>query len=144
MLYEVITDLNIQNERFGVDLVTFSHPEYWGVKTVDEMVQLANKDPKRFWTKMLDDISETGVTGIELTFAPFDWSSASEAFGGVEPFKDSLAQRGLKVTSGFFASFERTPNVADSAVKNALFEEAKAYAQFVQACDADVLSYNFV
>lgn len=131
--------MNNKSNRFGVDLVTFSHPAYWGVTSFEEINLLATEEPKQFWLRMLDDVAQTGVTGIELTFAPFSWQGAKEAFGGIEAFTLALAQRGLSISSGFFASLERTPNIADESVRTSLLNEAQSCAEFLQACGADVM-----
>ncbi|WP_421851300.1 sugar phosphate isomerase/epimerase family protein [Marinomonas sp.] len=134
-----MVDFNIGNIKFGVDLVTFSHPDYWGVKTDDEVGVKAKNQPNQFWSKMLDDVAATGVTGIELTFPPFDWRGATEAFGSVDLFKQELDKRGLILSSAFFSHFERHPNISDPIIRATLLDEATHYAEFLNECDADVL-----
>ena len=59
--------------KTGTDLITFYNPEFWGVISEDDIARLAEKDPSFFWTKILDTQAGTCVSGLELTFPPFDW-----------------------------------------------------------------------
>jgi len=114
--------------RFGVDLVTFFHPDFFGVPDAAGVVALAAADPLGFWTGMLDAVADAGVKGIECTFAPFDLAGAEAAFGGTEAFAAALEQRGLVLASGFFASVSRHRDLGDPALCDALVAEAAAHA----------------
>jgi sugar phosphate isomerase/epimerase len=126
--------------RFGVDFVTFHHPRFWGVSTPADIKAHAKKEPVAFWTKLLDTAAAAGVTGVELTFSPFHWEDAVDAFGSVERFSDELTARGLSVASGFFADFSGVRDFSDPAVADNLIERALQYADFLKACGAEVMA----
>jgi sugar phosphate isomerase/epimerase len=125
--------------KFAVDLVTFYHPGFWGVESYEAVAAIAAADPRAFWTKLLDSVADAGVTGIELTFPPFDWRSAVAAFGSVDGVAAALSARGLVVASGFVVDLDRAPDLAGSAAQAHIVAETEAYARFVKACGGDVL-----
>ena len=88
---------------FGVDLITFFHPGFWGMANEEEVVAYGNAQPRPFWDRMLDTLEQSGVTGIELTFAPFGADGLIAAYGSHEAAGAELARRGLAIASGFFA-----------------------------------------
>src|SRR5690606_1270244 len=64
---------------FGVDLITFYHPHFWGgVQTHDEVVEIGRADPAAMWDRILGGLVEAGITDLEMTFPPADWRSALE------------------------------------------------------------------
>lgn len=97
---------------FGVDLITFFHPGFWGMTSEDEVVAFGNAEPRPFWDRMLDTLEQSGVTGIEMTFAPFGADGLIAAYGSHEAAKAELDRRGLAIASGFFAdiAIEGGPN----------------------------------
>ncbi|ADO44110.1 sugar phosphate isomerase/epimerase family protein [Ketogulonicigenium vulgare] len=129
----------MQRLNFGVDLITFFHPGFWGVSTHDDILTLAEADPTAFWTKLLDAAQAAGVTGIELTFAPLSWEGAIRAFGTREAFQHEVQSRGLQICSGFFAEMEPAGDITDPAVEAHLTARAESYAQFLAACGADIM-----
>jgi sugar phosphate isomerase/epimerase len=125
--------------EFGVDLVTFFNPQFWGVGTHAEIKSLAKADPGAFWGKMLDGVAASGVTGVELTFSPFNWQDAVAHFGSFQGFAAQLTNRGLKLASGFFADMDTNIDLADKASHQRFIDSAKAYAEFIAACGADIM-----
>lgn len=121
--------------RFGVDLITFYHPEFWGVGTYDDIVALRQKDPLAMWNRILDSVSAAGIELIEMTFPPADWHSAVEAFGSADAFRRELESRGLALKSGFYIALdwsEQTDRVAAA-------DDAARYAEFIRDAGGDTM-----
>src|SRR5262245_6195311 len=127
------------NLKFGVDLVTFFHPGFWGLAGYDVIVAEAKARPRAFWDKILDAVAEAGVTGIEPTFSPFDWRDAVKTYGSIEGFARELDRRGLSVASGFFAELEHGSSIADPEVQAKILASAGEYAAFIKACGGDAM-----
>lgn len=125
--------------RFGVDLVTFSHPAFWGVADNDAIVALAHSDLRAFWDRLLDSAQHSGVTGVELTFSPFNWQEATKAYGSVEAFAGELRKRGLTLASGFFAELEAAGDFTEASAQAAIIGKAEKYAEFLTACGSDIM-----
>lgn len=125
--------------RFGVELVTFSHPGFWGVETEGQIAGFAAKSPVEFWTRILDGVEATGLTGLELTFAPYNWQHAVESFGSVDGFAAQLSKRKLQLASGYFAELEAAGDITDPADQAAFIAKAERYADFLRACGADIM-----
>jgi sugar phosphate isomerase/epimerase len=128
--------MSVAQLKFGVDLVTFFHPGFWGVSDGDGIVALAAEDPKAFWVKALDAVEASGIKGIELTFPPFDWRGAVAAFGSEAGFAEALAKRGLTICSGFFADLA---NFAPGDDVDALIAKAEDYAAFLGTYEAGIM-----
>lgn len=128
-----------ENLRFGVDLVTFFHPGFWGVDSHDAIIAQAKSQPRKFWDKILDGIQASGVTGVELTFSPFNWQDAIKTYGSVEGFAAELSKRGLQLASGFFAELEASGDFSEPAARDAITAKAELYADFIKACGGDVM-----
>lgn len=125
---------------FGVDLVTFCHPGFWNVETMQQVADLAAADGPAFWSRILDAVQASGVTGIELTFPPFDWKGAVAAFGSPEALAGEMARRNLVLCSGFFADPALpSTDLGDPAQIEALIAEAEAYAGFLASGGAGVM-----
>ena len=127
------------NLRFGVDLVTFFHPGFWGVDSYDAIVEHAKDQPRQFWDKILDSVQASGVTGVELTFSPFNWQDAIKIYGSVKAFSAELSARGLQLASGFFAELEASGDFTETAAQAAVIAKAEQYADFIKACGGDVM-----
>ncbi|MEK1931360.1 MAG: sugar phosphate isomerase/epimerase [Pararhizobium sp.] len=125
--------------RFGVDLVTFFHPGFWGVESYDAIIAYARTWPRAFWDKILDSVQASGVTGVELTFSPFNWQDAIKTYGSVEAFAAELSNRDLKLASGFFAELEGAGDFTEPQVQAAIIEKAEKYAEFLKACGSDIM-----
>ena len=62
--------------RFGVDLITFYHPSFWGVDDREAFEKVALEDPRRFWDRIVESVTAAGITGVEVTFPPGNWETA--------------------------------------------------------------------
>ena len=56
--------------RFGVDLITFYHPSFWGADDRQSFEKVALGDPHRFWDRIAESVLAAGITGVEVTFPP--------------------------------------------------------------------------
>lgn len=121
--------------RFGVDLITFYHPQFWGVGDYDEILELRRRDPIGMWNRILDGMVAAGIELLEMTFPPADWQSAIEAFGSAHGFRQELAARGLALKSGFHIALGWG---ADTDPAQAA-DEAAAYAEFVRDAGGDTI-----
>ncbi|WP_128377127.1 sugar phosphate isomerase/epimerase family protein [Streptomyces cavernae] len=124
--------------RFATDIVTFYHPEFWGLESAGDFRDWAVENPERFWERVLDALTEAGVTGIELTFAPGDIDSVLRAFGDAPSFRRDLAARGLSVVSAFIASSE-CPDWRHGTNLPAIVADAERRAAFLTEVGAEVL-----
>jgi inosose dehydratase len=124
--------------RFATDVITFYHPEFWGLKTADEVRALALADPRGFWERVMDALVEAGVTGIELTFPPGDIDSALRAHGDAAGFRRALAARGLSVVSAFVAGSE-APHWRHGDNLPAIVADAERRAAFLAEVGAELL-----
>lgn len=125
--------------RFGVDLVTFSHPGFWGLENGQAIAAYAKAEPSAFWTRLLDSVQASGATGVELTFSPYNWQDAIATFGSVEAFSAELSRRGLVLTGGFFAELEAGGDITDPTDQAAFIDKAEKYADFIKACGGETL-----
>lgn len=125
--------------RFGVDLVTFFDPGFWGVETHDAIIVHARNEPRAFWDRILDSVQASGVTGVELTFSPFNWQDAVETYGSVEAFAGELSRRGLMLCSGFLAELEAAGDFTTKDIQAAIIAKAEKYADFLKACGSDIM-----
>ncbi|MCX7285544.1 MAG: TIM barrel protein [Novosphingobium sp.] len=117
---------------FGVDLITFFDPGFWSVDSEDQIIALAAREPRRFWTTILDTLCESGVDGLEFTFAPFAPEGLVEAFGGFEAAQQALIQRKLSVASGFMADLALS-GLGDAANVERMLATGDAYAAALAA-----------
>ena len=124
--------------RFATDVVTFYHPEFWGLPSADAVRDWASAHPEDFWDRVMDALAEAGVTGIELTFAPGDIESALRAFGSAQGFRRELVSRGLAVVSAFVAG-EDSPDWRDAGNLSAIVADAERRAAFLVDVGAELL-----
>jgi sugar phosphate isomerase/epimerase len=90
--------------RWSTDLVTFFHPEQWGLPadlSYDRWEDEVSGDPRRFFDRMLDGAAEAGLSGVELAPSPGGWVNAARAYGGVDGFASALKHRDLVVSSSY-------------------------------------------
>jgi len=87
--------------QYGVDLITFYDPAYWGVDTFEDIEAIRRRDPARIWEGIFDGLEQAGVELMETTFGPGSRESALQAFGSASAFRDAAAARGLGLTSVF-------------------------------------------
>ncbi|MFC8342599.1 sugar phosphate isomerase/epimerase family protein [Streptomyces sp. NPDC057280] len=124
--------------RFATDIITFYHPEFWGLASADAFRDWASEHPERFWERVLDALTEAGVTGLELTFAPGDIDSVLRTFGDAPSFRRDLASRGLSVVSAFIAASE-SPDWRQGSNLSAIVADAERHAAFLAEVGADIL-----
>ncbi|WP_405835982.1 sugar phosphate isomerase/epimerase family protein [Streptomyces sp. NBC_01518] len=125
-------------QRFATDVVTFYHPDFWGLPSADAVRAWALVHPEHFWERVMDALDEAGVTGIELTFAPGDIESALRAFGSAQGFRRELVGRGLAVVSAFVAG-EDSPDWLDPDNLPAIVADAERRAAFLVDVGAELL-----
>ena len=133
--------------RFATDLCTFYNPAIWGAEggyaRIGELFSWGKWDEAGFWQRVLGDVSEAGLDGIEITFSPGDWTSALTAYGSAEAFAADVAAHGLEVCSGFFSSrvpgTERRLDLASPDDRGEYIELADQYAAFLSECNARVM-----
>ncbi|BAK82612.1 sugar phosphate isomerase/epimerase family protein [Komagataeibacter medellinensis] len=125
--------------KIGTDLVTFYNPAFWRLTTQADITNLARADGRAFWTRILDSLHEAGITGIEMTFPPFDQMGAVAAFGSEASLKHELGIRGLEVWSCFFAALDRMPAGHYASTESQILTEVDAAARFLCAMGGSVL-----
>lgn len=123
---------------FATDVITFYHPEFWGLDSAAALRSWAMENPREFWLRVMDALTEAKVSGIELTFAPGDLGSVLRAFGSAAAFRDELAARGLLVVSAFIAD-EDSPDWRDPRALHAIVADAERRAEFLAEVGAGVL-----
>jgi len=128
-----------QKIKFAAELVTFFHPVFWGVSNEAEIGAFAKSQPLPFWNKLLDAVAASGVTGVELTFSPFRWQEAAEAYGGTSGLTRALETRGLSLSGGFFAELEHGSDIMSPAVQAEGIERAARYAEVIAAGGGDAI-----
>jgi len=124
---------------FGVDLITFYEPSFWGVENRDALVERSERDPRWFWDRVLESVKAAGIGGIEVCFPPGTWQSAVAAYGSGKEFAGVLASHDLQLISGFFDAFEMSDDPLSSSGQQEIIESARAYARFLQESGGHVL-----
>lgn len=124
--------------RFATDVITFYHPGFWALDSADAVRDWALAHPGAFWERVMDTLTESGVSGIELTFAPGDIASALRAFGSASAFGTELAARGLSVVSAFIADSD-APHRRDGTGLPAIVADAERRAAFLAEVGAGLL-----
>lgn len=122
--------------RLATDIITFYHPRFWGLESPAELEQWVAGHLDSFWEKVLDALVETGVPGVELTFAPGSIDNVLKAFGSAKAFKEELDRRGLSVVSSFMADAPRWTGEPDLG---AIVADAERRAAFLAEVGADIL-----
>ena len=100
----------------ATDIITFYHPDFWGVAHFGEVLAWGAANPRPFWDKVLATLKGTGVTGLELTFGPGSIDNALAAYGDVAGFKAALDHAGVSIVSAFVADgpkWDQGDNLAD-------------------------------
>jgi len=121
--------------RFGVDLITFYNPAFWGLPDDAALQDLSDRDPDAVWKKILDSAYEAGITSLEVTFGPANTDSIRRAFGSAKEFKRELDGRGMELKSAFYLEGSWAPD----ADRGEIAEQAGAYARFIKEAGGDVL-----
>ena len=122
--------------RFATDIITFYHPQFWGLISEDELQAWATSHLDQFWGKVLEAMVQTGVEGLELTFSPGSIDNVVKAFGSAKAFRADLTARGLSVVSAFMAD---APAWEASADMGAIVADAERRASFLAEVGADIL-----
>lgn len=117
--------------KFGVDLITFYHPSFWGQTNREGFEKQALEDPRKFWERTAESVVAAGVKGVEVTFPPGDYETALRAFGSASGLSKFLGASGVELISGFFSGFEYADDLRDEAVARRVVEDAKKYAAFL-------------
>ncbi|GAB3852550.1 sugar phosphate isomerase/epimerase [Nocardioides maradonensis] len=110
---------------YGTDLVTFTHPSFWGAQSHDDAHRVMVADPRRFWDRVLDASQQAGLGTLELTFPPADAASAVRAFGSVDGFRDALAAHALGIHSSYFGALEEDRDLTDAGVRDDVLARAR-------------------
>jgi inosose dehydratase len=116
---------------FGVDLITFFEPSFWGASSAETFRAEAAADPEHFWRTVLNSLQQAGVSQFEMTFAPADRASAVAAFGSATAFRSELTRRGLSVVSSYFGAIEHADDVTEPATREEILAAAARDAQFL-------------
>lgn len=133
--------------RFATDLCTFYDPAFWGHEggyaDIGDLFSWGTWTERTFWERVLDAVKEAGLDGIEMTFAPGDWTAALKAYGSSDAFRAAVAQRELEICSGFMSSrvpgTDRRLDPASDADRKDYVELAGRYAAFLAGCGAEVM-----
>lgn len=124
--------------RYATDIITFYHPQFWGFNTDAELQEWVAGNPDKFWEIVLDVLVETGVQGLELTFAPGSIENVIRTFGSGAAFKRELDRRGLFVVSSFIAD-PSLPNWRTTDDVGMIVADAERRAAFLVEVGADLL-----
>ncbi|HEY9011656.1 MAG TPA: sugar phosphate isomerase/epimerase [Devosia sp.] len=122
--------------RLATDIITFYHPQFWGLSTDEELGAWASAHLDLFWDKVFAALVEAGVTGVELTFGPGSIDNALKAFGSAKAFRAELETRGLTVVSAFMAD---APAWTADADLGAIVADAERRAAFLAEVGAALL-----
>jgi sugar phosphate isomerase/epimerase len=136
-----------RNIKFATDLCTFYDPAFWGGEGgyagIGNLFSWGTWNELTFWNRVLDSVSQARLDGIEITFAPGDWTSALTAYGSAQGFADEVARRDLEVCSGFFSSrvpgTDRHLDLASPDDRSEYVELADRYAEFLGVCGAKIM-----
>lgn len=120
----------------ATDIVTFYHNGFWGLAPDDNLAAWVEGNVEKFWEKVLGVLVETGVTGIELTFAPGNIENVIRGFGSARAFRAELEARGLKVVSAFMAD---APAWSADAEIGAIVADAERRAAFIVEAGGNLL-----
>lgn len=134
-----ITTAPVTTRAFGVDLITFFDPGFFGVGTREELQELAAAEPRRIWDTILDALQEAGIAEFEMTFAPADRLTAIAAYGSASAFAAEVASRGLSVVSAYFADIEHAEDVTDPGTRAAILSAAETESAFLAEIGASFL-----
>lgn len=125
------TTAPVTTRAFGVDLITFFDPAFYGVGSPEELQVLAAAEPRRIWDAILDGLQEAGIAEFEMTFAPADRLTAIAAYGSAQAFAAEVASRGLSVVSAYFADIEHAGDVTDPDTREAILTAAETESAFL-------------
>jgi sugar phosphate isomerase/epimerase len=122
--------------RYGVDLITFYDPTFWGVETFEDVMEIRRRDPRRIWESIFEGLSAAGIELMETTFGPTHRESALEAYGSAEKLREAAAAHGLGFTSVFHLGLDW---VGGGRSVEQIVEDAVVDARFAREAGADTL-----
>lgn len=122
--------------RLATDIITFYHPRFWGLTSEAELGSWAAANLDKFWSTVLATLSETGVSGLELTFNPGSIDNVLKSFGSAKAFRAELESRGLEVVSAFMADAPAWSGTADIG---AIVADAERRAAFIAEAGGELL-----
>jgi inosose dehydratase len=125
-----VTDSDIS---FGVDLITFFDPRFWGFESFAEVTEKATVEPRWFWDRVLDSLESAGIDQLELTFAPADAATAIRAYGSADAVRAELQRRGLVVLSAYFGDLEKSEDPTNAEESARILAAAAAATDLVAA-----------
>jgi sugar phosphate isomerase/epimerase len=125
--------------RYGVDLITFYHGDFWELADLDELTRRAADSPRWFWDRVLDSVQAAGITGVELTFPPGDWRSALSAYGSVGGFVEALRAHELDLIGCFFGELEHAHGDMSAADEQAVIDAGVETARFIRQGGGELL-----
>ncbi|HEY0212932.1 MAG TPA: sugar phosphate isomerase/epimerase [Paenirhodobacter sp.] len=125
--------------KFAVDLITFYPPDFWGVATSSDIDALAERDLHAFWEKMLTAAVASGVRGIETSIGPLGHQAALRAYGSAQAVRARFNELGLQLVSCFYHGFERFGDPADAAVRQAVCDDVRGMAEFLNVMGGEVI-----
>jgi sugar phosphate isomerase/epimerase len=125
--------------KFGVDLITFCHPGFWSVTDREELAGRAAAEPRWFWDRTLKSLEAAGITGVELSFPPGDWDTATSAYGSANGLTSALRSHGLEVTGCYFGALESAEDVMHPSTQEEILEAVSHQAHLVRQCGGDAL-----
>lgn len=126
--------------RYGVDLITFYHPSFWGVESRDAFEKVAVEDPRRFWDRIVESVTTAGISGVEVTFPPGNWETAVNSYGSASAFTKFLSDSGISLISGFFSGLESHEDPLDPVTQTKIIDEALKYSEFLADCNGVLVS----
>lgn len=129
-----------KHNKFGVDLITFFHPAFWGVDDREGLIERAAADPRWFWDSALRAVDDAGLSAVEICFPPADWQAAVAAYGSPGAFRAALEGSRLTIVSGYLGVLEEAADVFDPSEQDRIVEETREYAAFLQECGGSVLA----
>ena len=121
--------------RFSTNLVSFYNTAFWGLAEevpYPEWLAAFAHDPRRYFERMFDLTKEAGLEAVELGPNPAGWESALTAFGSAQGLADSLAQRGLVLSSSYAHGRQLIGNAMDDPAAIPVADDAfRRHAQFL-------------
>jgi inosose dehydratase len=87
--------------EYGVDLITFFHPAFWGLDSDAAVLEWCREHPEAMWHRLLGAFTSCGTSRVEVTFPPLDFRGALTAFGSATDVRHALAAQGVELLSAF-------------------------------------------
>ena len=121
--------------RWGTDLITYFEPAYWGLPadlSYDEWTVEFDKEPTRYFDRILDEVAAVGLDGVELAPEPGGWENALVAYGDVAGVGRALSSRGLVLGTSYAPGWKLLGAALENPAAAAHADEYMArHARFV-------------